>query len=434
MLDRSPPLVSVIMANFNGQEHLARAVHSVLAQTVTDVELLLADDASTDASLPIAERIMRQDDRLRILRGPRNSGPAAARNRALTHACGEWIAVVDSDDIIHPERLERLIVAAETERTDGIADDLIFFGKSPQQHGQVLSQTLLLDTPVDLTPGALLDMPTLGYLKPVLRRSVVGELRYRKDMRIGEDHDFYMRYLLRGGRLRLIGQSYYLYRRHGNSISHRQHPEDVTAMLNAQDDLVAQFPDIPLDLASRFSARRNELDRSLQFERLVRDIKQQKWRAVLHMICKIPALLAPLLRAMREHWQNRIGQKQAPQDTAPSDVVLQTDEQIRDRPPQGAMPLTIPKHPGQWEAADWAKFMAALPARVDRVFAKGAPGRFALGYVPQCNAAILEAEDSLWTDSFEFGPADLQSRNQPGVAPLYTAPTRGDPVPGKETG
>lgn len=401
MASRHHPLVSIIMANFNGQDHLARAVSSVLAQSITDIELLLVDDASTDASLSIAEQIVRHDDRVRILRTSRNSGPAVARNRALNDAAGEWIAIVDADDIVHPERFERLIAGAEAAGTDGVADDLIYFGETPHPHGQVLTGTLPLDAPVDLTPNALVEMPTLGYLKPVLRRSVVGDLRYREDIRIGEDHDFYLRYLLGGGRLHLMRQSYYLYRRHRNSISHRHQPEDLAAILSAQDDLVAQYPDITLDLAAKFDRRRKDLNRSMRFEHLVQDIKRRKWGKALRKICIKPTLLVPLFRAVREHWQNRTTQWWALQETVVRDVVLRADGQDDCALPQGAALLKIPKHPDQWSSADWAKLIASLPARVDRVFVQGAPGCFALGYVPQCNAIIHETEDGQWTENWE---------------------------------
>lgn len=129
------PVVSVVMANFRGAAYLPAAMASVLAQSERRLELILADDASDDDSVAIARRIAAQDARVRVIASARNGGPATTRNLALDAARGAWIAVVDSDDLIHPHRLERLIVAAEATGADLIADDLVFFGAVPEPQG-----------------------------------------------------------------------------------------------------------------------------------------------------------------------------------------------------------------------------------------------------------------------------------------------------------
>ncbi|MGZ3314934.1 MAG: glycosyltransferase family 2 protein, partial [Caulobacteraceae bacterium] len=96
------PLVSLIMANYNGARSLAEAIASAQRQTLADWELILVDDASTDDSLAIAVTLAQADQRIKVLAQARNRGPAAARNRALAAARGAWIAVVDSDDVMLP--------------------------------------------------------------------------------------------------------------------------------------------------------------------------------------------------------------------------------------------------------------------------------------------------------------------------------------------
>src|ERR1700727_1817242 len=110
------PIISVIVANYNGERYLTEALNSILAQTFSQLEVLLVDDKSTDRSLEIAEAFARNDARLRILQLSENHGPAAARNYGLNASRGAWVAVVDSDDYIHPDRLRRLLEAAEADR------------------------------------------------------------------------------------------------------------------------------------------------------------------------------------------------------------------------------------------------------------------------------------------------------------------------------
>ena len=101
------PRVSVIMPVYNGATSIGRALATVFAQTFTDFELIVADDASTDdlagalAAYP--------DPRVRLLRHAVNQGAAAARNNALRLARGAYVAFLDDDDEWLPEKLERQV-------------------------------------------------------------------------------------------------------------------------------------------------------------------------------------------------------------------------------------------------------------------------------------------------------------------------------------
>jgi succinoglycan biosynthesis protein ExoO len=100
------------MANWRGERHVGAAVASVLRQTEGSLELLLADDGSDDGSEGAARAAARGDARLRWLPGAARGGPSAARNRALDAARGAWVAVMDSDDLLHPRRLENVCSVA----------------------------------------------------------------------------------------------------------------------------------------------------------------------------------------------------------------------------------------------------------------------------------------------------------------------------------
>ncbi|MDB5614610.1 MAG: Beta,3-glucosyltransferase, partial [Devosia sp.] len=129
-VDRGPhdwPRVSVVMANFQAGTKIATALRSVLGQSMADLEVIVSDDASRDNSVALVREMMATDPRIRLLAGAANRGPAHCRNQALDMARGEWVAVVDSDDIIHPERFERLLAAAAFHEADIVADDLLLF-------------------------------------------------------------------------------------------------------------------------------------------------------------------------------------------------------------------------------------------------------------------------------------------------------------------
>lgn len=101
------PLVSVIMPAYNAELYIEEAIHSVLNQTVTDLELIVIDDYSTDGCHELAQEFAERDSRVTVLRNEVNSGVAVTRNRGIDLAKGEYIAFIDSDDVWHPEKLER---------------------------------------------------------------------------------------------------------------------------------------------------------------------------------------------------------------------------------------------------------------------------------------------------------------------------------------
>jgi len=103
------PKISVIVPAFNHEAYIVDALHSVLAQTLGDLELIVIDDASRDGTWDAIQSI--RDPRLRALRHEDNRGAHATLNEGLGLARGDFLAILNSDDAFHPERLERLVGA-----------------------------------------------------------------------------------------------------------------------------------------------------------------------------------------------------------------------------------------------------------------------------------------------------------------------------------
>ena len=100
-------LVSVLMSVYNGAPTLEKAAVSVLAQTYRNLELILCDDASTDDTWRIMQRIAAQDARVTVFQNKTNRGLGASLNGCLSRAGGEYIARQDADDVSDPDRIER---------------------------------------------------------------------------------------------------------------------------------------------------------------------------------------------------------------------------------------------------------------------------------------------------------------------------------------
>ncbi|RXR19086.1 glycosyltransferase family 2 protein [Flavobacterium amnicola] len=98
------PKITVVMTVYNGEKYIKESIECVLNQTFQDFELLVINDGSTDGSVSIVESF--QDSRIRLIHNEKNSGVLFTRNRGLQEAFGEYVAVLDSDDLCTSNRLE----------------------------------------------------------------------------------------------------------------------------------------------------------------------------------------------------------------------------------------------------------------------------------------------------------------------------------------
>lgn len=300
------PRVSLVMANYNGARHLAEAIASAQRQTLADWELVLVDDASTDDSLAISVAAAQADPRIKVLAQARNRGPAAARNRALAAARGAWIAVIDSDDVMLPERLERLVARAEAEGAEIVADDQLVCGEDLAGGtpfiGKAMARRLArVDLATFVDSGRLYSrLPDLGFLKPLVRAELIARagVRYDESLRIGEDFHFLVALLAAGARLSLEPEPLYLYRKHGASISHRFKPETLAAMIAADTRVRAG---LRAPAAVRAMTRRIEgLKSWAAYERVMAEAKAGQWLKAARIAAARPHAWRLISRPLRK--------------------------------------------------------------------------------------------------------------------------------------
>ena len=105
-------MISVIMPAYNAESYLQEAIDSILNQTIKDLELIIVDDGSTDRTVEIIQSNLDRDPRIRLIQNE-HQGANKARNTAIMAAKYPWIGAMDADDIAEPNRLERLLQAAE---------------------------------------------------------------------------------------------------------------------------------------------------------------------------------------------------------------------------------------------------------------------------------------------------------------------------------
>ena len=114
------PKISIIVPVYNVEKYLERCVESILKQTMTNFELILINDGSSDNSGQVCDELSRKDTRIRVLHIP-NGGVSNARNLGIQSSRGEWISFIDSDDFVTEDYLETLLQPVETDETIGFS-------------------------------------------------------------------------------------------------------------------------------------------------------------------------------------------------------------------------------------------------------------------------------------------------------------------------
>lgn len=232
------PIVSVIVPAYNSAAYLAAALESLRRQTLRELEIIVVDDGSTDATLEIARHTAQQDSRIRIVSREVASGrPACARNDAIRIARGVYVAFLDSDDIALPTRLEYSITALRTTGAPLVfADFARFVGSAPPsvsvghlrglefpvragRHLQPLEGGIFRCRPGML--GFLLaETMAMNIQTVVFARSLLqsGEDAFDETLVGGEDSDLFYRLVTRGEML-FINETQTYQRVHANSLT-----------------------------------------------------------------------------------------------------------------------------------------------------------------------------------------------------------------------
>ena len=213
------PKVSVVIPVFNGEKTIARCIDSVVCQTLSDIEIIIVNDGSTDGTLNVLNETC--DDRVRIITIP-NSGQGMARNRGIEAATGEYLAFVDADDTIEKEMLDIMYTSAKKENADVVQCNLYDI----YERGEKRIQLETADETVEIADkGAYTDT----YITPcrhsyevcnkLIKRSVIGDLRF-KDTRkyFSEDLLFNLELISRIKRITFISTPLYNY--YQNDTSH----------------------------------------------------------------------------------------------------------------------------------------------------------------------------------------------------------------------
>ena len=208
---RTKPLISVIMSVYNEEQYLCDAIDSILAQTVTDFELIIVDDGSTDRTREILAGY--HDPRIRVLYNEENCGLTVNLNHALDAAEGQFIARMDGDDIAHPDRFAKELEYLEQH------PELELISCRTKTFGNENLQSDITGDPEYLRCRMLV-RPVLAHPGFMVRGEVFRELGYRYDesFRQAQDYDLAAR-LTRQYSIGICPEVLLEYRAHEGQVS-----------------------------------------------------------------------------------------------------------------------------------------------------------------------------------------------------------------------
>jgi len=165
---RTTPAISVTLAAFNVAPYVSACLDSILAQDWADFELIIVDDASTDATREILQDYAARDPRIRLFLKEQNEGLAVARNLGIAEARGEWVTFLDADDLYSPDMLRRAIETARARTAEMVLWDYVVFSDEAEIAAKAREPSALAALDPSDRP-ALLDRPAFAWTRLVHR-------------------------------------------------------------------------------------------------------------------------------------------------------------------------------------------------------------------------------------------------------------------------
>ena len=209
------PLVSIVIPSYNTKDHTRVAVESIIDQTYTNWKLLVCDDGSTDGSYEMLQDFAAQNPAINVFQNKTNLGNPQTRNKLFSLVSDEskYIAILDSDDVAEPNRLEKQVAFLEANsETDLLGSAITIINERGEEQGVRTYPT----THTEITKNIMVFDP---FAQPsvILRRSALGEVgTYNETMVRCQDYDLFTRFIKCGKKTANLAEPLTRFRIHSN--------------------------------------------------------------------------------------------------------------------------------------------------------------------------------------------------------------------------
>ena len=214
------PLITIIVPVYNVEDFLAECIDSLLAQTYSNIEIIIVDDGSTDNSPVICELYAEKDQRIKVFH-KNNSGQSCARNLGLDHANGDYIAFVDSDDFVSPFFIEHMYQRIVSDNSDIVFCEYQEVGDEELLH-KVKRVNQVRDTVISDEVWqweSLYYMFCVALWNKLYKAEIWKNLRF-KENKYAEDNFAFTEYMKKVNLVSVLKEQLYYYRQRKNSEVH----------------------------------------------------------------------------------------------------------------------------------------------------------------------------------------------------------------------
>lgn len=294
--------VSIIVPVYNDEKYLRSCMDSILHQTYSNLEVILVDDSSKDASPAMCEEYARSDGRVRALHNEKNLGLSGSRERGYRSATGEWICFVDHDDCMHVQAIEKLLAAADegTDIVTGKYKNVLnqYFEQHKWEEDEQPKVITLEQEDALNTLGDFEDMGVPSCLwSKLYRRELFGKVetqRYKEPFFLIYFEDTMLTPMLVKAcrKLKIVDQCLYIHRIDYSSVSMSPGALEFNLQTARAADTVMKCLDVPY-------ARRT-------YTRYMRDyllVFSKNWYLVWRYYDKDPALLSEMEALFRQYYE-----------------------------------------------------------------------------------------------------------------------------------
>ena len=247
------PKVSVIVPVYNVEKYLSATLDSLLSQTFGDYEVLCVDDGSTDGSLSVLKEYAAKEERIKVVEQS-NRGASAARNAALDRASGEYIAFLDSDDLMHPQMLEVMLRALTETGSDMVYCDICRF-----TDGEEVSFDAVKSPSVSILPEHFASFvwnkknnPKASLCNKLYRAELFKGVRLPEEITVAEDLVAMHSLLFAAKKVAYVQAGFVYYRQRSGSLIHTElKEEDINNGVNAVRLILERFKNETLSASVR---------------------------------------------------------------------------------------------------------------------------------------------------------------------------------------
>lgn len=282
MLNADKQSISIIIPVYNVALYLRQCIESIISQE-GNIEIILVDDGSTDECHAICDEYANEDGRIRVIH-KQNGGVSSARNAGLDIAQGEWIWFIDGDDYIEQNSFEKIVNAINENQVS----DLVQMGMKYLYEDKLSNNAV--NNVFDLNKNSFFNKYISFHNHRILfRREIIEEhnLRFSKGLKVSEDQEFQLKYMMLCKCPIQISLSPYIYRQREGSVTHNSetYKRIVDDTFTVLENLISFFNINNIKVESWLDGRISRMVRTLLYSASnINEIKKKDIKRKLNII------------------------------------------------------------------------------------------------------------------------------------------------------